>query len=121
MHNALDNSQLMPFLDSLPIGWLKLPECAPLIQILHMCMVIDVKQNTVETFQEIQIIATTQYKKHYDENFKSLPLIWDMMPQPNPADIAQALNNRAAVLPIQFYKHSFSGSNSVEVNQQYIS
>ena len=41
----------MPYLDSLPLGWIKQSEIAVLIEILHMTMVIDATQDTAQTFE----------------------------------------------------------------------
>lgn len=62
----------MPYLDSLPLGWVKLPECAGLIQILHLAMVIDSTQSTVNSFEQIKKIATAEYRYHFDSKFEPL-------------------------------------------------
>jgi|LauGreDrversion4_2_1035121.scaffolds.fasta_scaffold196139_2 CO dehydrogenase nickel-insertion accessory protein CooC1 len=65
----------MPFLDSFPLGWLKMSECACLVQILHMLMVIDANQNTLNTFERIKEIAQEDYRKHFDQTYEFLPKV----------------------------------------------
>lgn len=87
----------MPYLDSLPLGWVKQSECACLIEILHMTMVIDATQDTTQKFEQIKTLATHEYRKHFDAEFQPLPTL----PQKqNYEDLAVALNNRAAIMPI---------------------
>ena len=43
----------MPQLESIPFTWVKRSEGAFLIEILHMCMVIDTNRDTVHLFSHI--------------------------------------------------------------------
>jgi hypothetical protein len=45
-----EREEVMPLLESLPPGWTDVPELASLLQILHLSLVIDINQNTAETF-----------------------------------------------------------------------
>ena len=45
--------QVMPYIDSMPLSWIKLSECATLIEVLHMCLMVDPKRDTVATFSRI--------------------------------------------------------------------
>jgi hypothetical protein len=40
----------MPPLDSIPLGWIKLQQIATLLQIMHICMLIETQRDTVKLF-----------------------------------------------------------------------
>lgn len=108
----------MPYLENLPLGWLKLAEIAPLLQILHLCLVIDSKQSTAGTFESIQKLATNAYRQFFDENFEPLPLYSET--PIDERDRALQLNNRAAIKPIFKQKVSFSSPNAVLQNKELL-
>ena len=108
----------MPYLDSIPLGWVKLPECACLTQILHLLMVIDASQSTSETFEKIKLLASNEYKKHFDPDYEPLPRLSKVTRHELNQDRATAYNNRAALLPIKLFNNSFNKINAAVVNQQ---
>ena len=67
--NDAPSPQLMPYLDSLPLSWIKQAECAVLIEVLHMTMVIDHDKSTAKTFEDICKLMTAEYTKHFDNDF----------------------------------------------------
>ena len=78
-------------------------------------MVIDATQDTTQKFEQIKNLATTEYRKHFDPDFVSLP------PLPKKRlkeDLAVALNNRASIMPIQVIRQTFQKNNTSSLNKQ---
>jgi len=54
----LSQPNIMPLLDSIPLNWVKMVECACLIEIIHQCMVVETQRDTVALFCWINQLAT---------------------------------------------------------------
>jgi hypothetical protein len=105
----------MPFLDSIPLSWLKKPECAIFIQVLHNTMVVESSQDTSSCFEEICRITTQEYIRHFDPSFVPLPVFSQAVYK---SDLAAALNNRAAILPVKLINETFFRNYNNPENQK---
>ena len=101
----------MPFLDNLQTGWCKMAECSSLLEVLHICMLVDPRQDTVRAFREINFKVTQQYIKSFDKSFVPLllPSQGSDLVQKN-TDLASSLNNRAVIYFISQPYIAFNGT-----------
>ena len=60
-------------LSTIPYSWVKMPEAQCLIEVLHLCMLIDTNRDTVSLFSQIHLLVSRNYKKYFDPNFQALP------------------------------------------------
>jgi hypothetical protein len=104
----------MPYLDSIPLNWVKMAEFASMMQILHLTMLIDAKQDTSKTLYYICQLATQNYNLHFQDNL-AVPNI-----SFSDSDVATALNNRACLLQLKIFDSSFKTFNAAEVNQSVL-
>ena len=87
----------MPQLDSIPLAWVQMNEGACLIDIIHKCMTLDNKRDTVALFNDINRQATEYYQRFFDSSFRPLPHAAQISEEIMKRDIALGLNNRAVM------------------------
>jgi cobalamin-dependent methionine synthase I len=56
--NIKYDSQIMPLMETIPLAWVQIIEGACVIDILHQCMLIDTKRDTVAVLNRINRKAT---------------------------------------------------------------
>lgn len=83
-------------------------------------MVIDSSQSTVTTFEQIRKIATAEYRFHFDSTFEPLPGVDQHSERQKEKDVATAMNNRAALMPIVINDYTLEKGNSVLADNQVI-
>ena len=65
---------IMPIMETIPLAWVQITEGASIIEILHICMLVDTERDTVKLFNYINRLATEQYQKFFEAQFTPLPL-----------------------------------------------
>lgn len=89
--------QIMPLMETIPLAWVQIIEGAPVIDILHQCMVIDSKRDTVALFNRINRQATEHYIRFFDSAFKPLPQTSMISEDFMNYFVMAAINNRAVM------------------------
>lgn len=109
----------MPYLDSIPLCWVKLSYSWCLFEVLHKCMIIDSSQDTVKTFSEINRLVSQEYRKNFDAAYKDLPLPSQSKDQKNivTADMSTNYNLRASFLFSKLQSSSFNQINHAYENK----
>ena len=80
-------------------------EGAALIDILHLCMTLDTKRDTVDLFNNINRTATEQYQRFFDSNFRPLLNASQISDEMKIYDAAVGLNNRAVMTRFKVLSH----------------
>lgn len=98
----------MPPLESIPLIWVKQVESTCLLEIIHMCMVIDVNRDTVDLFTHIHNIASYQYARFFDASFKPFKNIRETNDAVKNRDFAIGLNNRSVMTRFKILQHGLN-------------
>lgn len=56
-------------LEALPSSWAKHPESACLIQILAICLNLDIKEDSLSKLKEILTLIGRDYQRYYDDDY----------------------------------------------------
>ena len=87
----------MPMMDAIPLAWVQVTEGACIIEILHQCMLVNTKRDTLSVFNNINRQATEQYQQFFDSKFKALPLVSEISGDYLNYFKVASLNNRAVM------------------------
>ena len=92
----------MPHLESLPMGWARLQQTACLVEIIHLCMIVETQRDTTALFRKIKHLACDAFEQYYP-SYKH-EICFDMIKNSNEIDLqvknkmlAASLNNRAVL------------------------
>jgi len=58
----------MPHLESMPMGWAKLQQTACLVEIIHLCMIIETQRDTTTLFRKIKHLACDAFEQYYPKD-----------------------------------------------------
>ena len=95
----------MPLMETIPLAWVQIIEGACLIDILHQCMTIDTKRDTVSLFNRISRVATEHYIRFFDSTFKPLPQMNQISEEYMNYFAVAAMNNRAVMSQFKIMSH----------------
>ena len=92
-------------METIPLAWVQITEGATIIDILHHCMLVDTKRDTVKLFNHINRQATEVYQKYFDSSFKPLPLASTISEEFMVYFRVAGLNNRAVMTQFKLMSH----------------
>ena len=90
---------ILPYLENLPINWLKMAEFSWLVEVLNDCFTAKTERDTVQVFCRINQVATRNYIRFFNHGFVplDLPSTIDQKCELYCRDLSMTLNNRAVI------------------------